>query len=302
MIKINIRNFKIIFAVFSLLFLSCSVSICRDTHDSTDTEFEQFLKKLKYPKGISNNHMLELSYGLSLPGFSGNFQSHLVKAFSLGIRYGFVRLDSISTLPGNLYFASEYTSLDNESSHLKLNREKITEGLTTDAWRFGFGYSNGYGYNLDADSRFILYNSGNLVWTKVDFENYPSNPADSSVFALYDDVFRFGTSFDMGIITDLMPYLKFDLNYEHQIIFPRHLVLKWLGSSSIELFVQRFIDLYGIERLNLDSKSLPLANFILKNAVSLLFYEFRRHQMNWPFPSEAPMNYDNVKIGLKLVF
>ncbi len=295
-------NIKIILSIFFIIIFSYSASLCRDNNDSTDTQFGQFLKKLKYPGGVTNNHMLEFSYGLNLPSFSGNSGPNLVKAFSIGISYGFVRLDTITVLPKNLYYASESIFLSDMSSHLKLNHEKIKSGLTTDAWRFGFGYCNGYGYNLDAGTKFILYNTGNIIWTKVDFENYPDNHADSSLFLLYDDEFRFGSSFDMGIITDIMPYLKFDLNYEHQIIFPRHLVFKWLGSSSLELLAQRFIDLYCIDALKLDSKSLPLANFVIKNTISFLFYEFRRNQMNWPFPSEAPLNYDNMRIGLKLVF
>ncbi|OGU18338.1 MAG: hypothetical protein A2X61_05885 [Ignavibacteria bacterium GWB2_35_12] len=300
--KFNITFVNKLFFLFFLI-STCIYSFSQNKNDTAKiSDFGQFLNKLKYPEDVKNSYMLELSYGLSLPGFGGKFSTPIVKAFSLDIRYGFVRLDSIFTLPHNYYFASEFAFLRNASSHLKLNREKITSGVTTDAWCFGFGYSNGYGYTPNDDSKFTLYNSGTINWSKVDIENFPSNPADSNIAKLYDEEFRFGTSFDCGFIVDVIPVLKFDLGYEHQIIFPRHLAWKWLGSSSIELFFQRAIDLYGIEILKLDNKNLPIINFIIKNAVSFIFYEFRRHQMNWPFKSETPMNYDNMKIGLKFVF
>lgn len=275
-------------------------------HAKNDTsrisEIDNFLNKLKYPKEVKNNYFLELYYGLELPGFGGQFNTPIVKAFSLDLRYGFLRLDTSFTQIGNYYFASEYTFLRNTSSYLKLDRKKITNGVTTDAWCFGFGYSNGYGYSLKDKTKFTLYNSGTINWTKVDIENFPSNPSDSNIAVLFDEEFRFGTSFDCGLLIDVMPVLKFDIGYEHQIIFPRHLALKWLGSSSLELLIQRAIDLYGIEVINLNRSNLPAVNFLIKNAISFLFYEFRRHQMNWPFKSETPMNYDNMRIGLKLVF
>ena len=296
---VKLKLIIVIYFLFSIL----NTTLCYGKNDSSRiSEIDRILNKLKFSESVKNNYFLELYYGLNLPGFGGYFNTPIVKAFSLDLRYGFVRIDTSFTPLGNYYFASEFTFLRNTSSYLKLDRKKITNGVTTDAWCFGFGYSNGYGYSFKDNTKFTLYNSGNINWSKVDIENFPSNPIDSNTASLYDEEFRFGTAFDCGLIIDVLPVLKFDLGYEHQIIFPRHLALKWLGSSGLELIIQRTIDLYLIDLLNLNRSQLPAVNFLLKNAVSFLFYEFRRHQMNWPFKSEIPLNYDNMRIGVKLIF
>ena len=86
------------------------------------------------------------------------------------------------------------------------------------------------------------------------------------------------------------------------LVFPQHLVFKWMTSSFTELLLQRIIDYFGIDYIKQFPKCFPLINFFAKNTVSVLFYELRRKQMNWFFSTREPVNYDNFKIGLSYIF
>ncbi|MBI5324224.1 MAG: hypothetical protein HZB41_02915, partial [Ignavibacteriae bacterium] len=117
---------KFIIGIFLLLSV-LSTTLCYDNKDTSRiSEIDRILNKLKFSESVKNHYFLELSYGLSLPGFGGSFNTPIVKAFSLDIRYGFLRLDTLFTPPGNYYYASEYTFLRNTSPYLKFDRKKIT--------------------------------------------------------------------------------------------------------------------------------------------------------------------------------
>ena len=49
-------------------------------------------------------------------------------------------------------------------------------------------------------------------------------------------------------------------------------------------------------------KSLPIFNFILRNAVAYGFKELRREKMNWPFDTAAPLNITSWNVGLSVSF
>jgi hypothetical protein len=46
----------------------------------------------------------------------------------------------------------------------------------------------------------------------------------------------------------------------------------------------------------------PIVNFVLKNALAYGIYELRQEKMNWPFSSEAPLAFDQFKVGVTFIF
>ncbi len=174
-------------------------------------------------------------------------------------------------------------------------------------WRFGVGWSSGYGYKLGESSAIIPYYTSTLNWSNIDF-TYPEKynflyPIRILIrLNLYDESFRFGTSSEGGVRVKVIDNLMLDAGYERSIVFQRHLFWKWAGSALIEAAAQGLLDGFINKIFKSSPAAGPVVNFLLKNALSYGLYELRQDQMNWPFPSEAPIAYDQFKFGVTVVF
>jgi hypothetical protein len=145
-----------------------------------------------------------------------------------------------------------------------------------------------------------------LDWTNIDFSN-PLNyltiiDADQNILKYYDESFRFGTSTEAGVRYQALKNIVLDAGYERAIVFQRHLFWKWTGSALIESVAQGLADMFVDEVFDSSPTAAPIVNFLLKNGLSYGLYELRQKKMNWPFPSEAPISYDQFKFGVTFVF
>jgi hypothetical protein len=77
--------------------------------------------------------------------------------------------------------------------------------------------------------------------------------------------------------------------------------LKWLGSAAIETALYRWVGYFETDLIEMHGEYFPALNFIYKSAVSLIIYELRRDNMNWPFATAAPMSFDQFKLGITLL-
>ena len=266
------------------------------------TGFEKFIRRFEYSKNIDNKNLIEIHYGYSFFSYPNKqVKSRLSNVFLLEIRYGFQRIEEKYKKSQFPYFSSESIFIGNYSSHMSI-KQWLDGGKTTDDWRFGFDYRNGLGYNFGKSSNIIFYHSGNIIWNKIDFENLGETRAEQRRFDILDEEYKFGSSFGTGISYLPSDYLSLNCGYEHTLVFPQHLVLKWMVSSFTELLIQRTIDYFGVDYIKQFPKYFPIINVIVKNTVSLLFYELRRKQMNWFFSTREPANYDSFKIGISYIF
>lgn len=266
------------------------------------SSFEKFIRRFEYSKNVDNKNLIEIQYGYSIFSYPNKeVKSRLSNIFLVEIRYGFERIEDNYHLSHFPYLSSESVFLGNYSSHMSL-KQWLDGGKTTDNWRFGFDYRNGLGYNLNQNSKLIFYHSGNIVWSKIDFENPGETQGEQKRFDVFDEEYKFGSSFGTGISFFPSQYLSLNCGYEHSLVFSQHLVFKWMLSSFTELATQRTIDYFAVDYINKFPKFYPIVNLIAKNAVSLLFYELRRKQMNWYFSTTEPINYDSFKIGITYIF
>jgi hypothetical protein len=172
-------------------------------------------------------------------------------------------------------------------------------------WRFGAGWSSGYGYKLGENSAIIPYYSYTLNWSNMDFmypDALPDTSRDIQTLNLYDESFRFGTSAEGGVRVKLIENLMLDAGYERSIVFQRHLFWKWAGSALIEVAAQGLLDSFINEVFESSPAAGPVVNFLLKNALAYGLYELRQDEMNWPFGGEPPIAYDQFKFGMTFVF
>ncbi len=198
-----------------------------------------------------------------------------------------------------------YLYLSNESNKLA-GKEAVGTEIESDMWRFGAGWSSGYGYKLGENSSIVPYYSWALNWSNIDFTDpgvltLVPDP-DQEILNLYDESFSFGTSSEGGVRVKVIENLMFDAGYERSIVFQRHLFWKWAGSALIEAAAQGLLDGFINNIFKSSPDAGPIVNFLLKNALAYGIYELRQDQMNWPFPSEAPIAYDQFKFGVTVVF
>jgi len=296
---------KFIFLIYICLFpliLNVGILISQDDKDTlSDTNFEDFLNFLYQSKNVQlNNNYLNLAYGTSNMHSGYGFQNRLSLAYNFKIEYGFLRISPTDD-DLILYMASEGAYLGNVSSHLKPKSWK-NSGLLFDAWNFGLNYKNGFGYRFDDDFQLFFLHYGSLDWKKIDFETFSDDESINRSLKGYNQDFRFGTSYESEIRAILSNFLMFQINYSESHLFRRHLLGIWSLSALGELILQRGIDIFMPELINYIPHFQPILNFAIKTFVSAVIYSKRKSNAYFPFSSEPPLRFENIRFSIGLSF
>jgi len=247
---------------------------------------------------------ISLQYGLANISRT-DIQSEFVDPSLLELKLGYIKDRNAWGTDYIIKHSYKYLYLSNESNKLA-GKEAVGTEIKSDMWRFGVGWSSGYGYKLSESSAIIPYYSYTLNWSNINFM-YPdvltfAPDPDVDILNLYDESIRFGTSTEGGVRVKIIENLMLDAGYERSIVFQRHLFWKWAGSAVIEAAAQGLLDTFIKEVFKSSPAAGPVVNFLLKNALSYGLYELRQDKMNWPFPSEPPIAYDQFKFGVTVVF
>jgi hypothetical protein len=288
--------------IISFLVLSVHSSVAYEWRDTTKSIFEEYIETLSVAEFIKNRPTLELTYGFSQPTLSKTrYPDDFTSTFDIDFRYGFTRT-TYRQLPANLiYVAGEHVIIATNSYFLKPSFMEF-EGNPTDAWRFGLGYANGYGYQLGADSRLVFFHGGNILWNKVNIEFDTPEDDKYNYLSKFNETMRFGHSFEIGVKYQFLSFAHLKAGYEYAIFFPGYEFPEWIGSFTPEILIQRIIDFIAIKRSKDNPANFPIIVTAVKGIVSFAFYELRRNQAYWPFESDQPMNYDTFKLGFSFVF
>lgn len=290
--------------IYIFLFL-CSFSAKSDLdyEEEEKTVGERIIDKFyNYPKLPENRVTLDLVYGFSSIDLPDGFEGLSISGtYDLELRYGFTRINEELDVADRFYYASEYAMLANSSTFLK-PYFWLSTGINVDSWRFGIAYKNGYGYRINNDRRLILYHSGILNWTSIDFEEIPVRQDQRDFILHYDEQVKFGMSYEGGMIFGIYENLNMNVAFEQALVYPYHEFLKWSGSATIDLLFQRTIDFFGDDLLEEYPDLYPVFNFLIKNGYSYVVYRFRKDQMNWPFDSSPALTYDHFKLGFTVIF
>ena len=289
--------------IFFLLFLINDCAFCDSNYTDDSQKFQEILRRIyKLPKHVKNRVTLEYSYGLSsLSVLKSKYGEELSNAYQSSFNYGFTRIDTVTFAYNLAKYAHDFAFLENISSKMKPFSWKYN-GKTTDTWRFGFGFSNAWGWSLDVNRYLFLYHSATLSWSNINFEQGTSVPNYQEYLKNFENHFKFGTSFGTGIKANITNILYFDLGYEHLLVHPEFNFVPWFGTAMIELLFQRSIDYLFEDIFYRLGNSYPLYNFVLKNAMSIAFNELRRRNSFAPFESKSPVNFDSIRLGVSLVF
>jgi len=262
----------------------------KDDWDDFNFEFDMF-KNYKSPS-------ISLTYGFSsinINNFSGSFANHNIPE----VKLGYTTEKPTREEEGILRYKYNYLFLSNVTTDI--SGTPTSNEIESNLWRFGFGWANGYGYDLGA-SAIIPYNSYSFAWSRLDVKNFPTNQEDAAKLALFDDAFRFGTGSEAGLRIQLIPLVNLEVGYERSVIFERHLFWKWAGSALVEGAGHWALDAFVEKIMDSSPYAAPIVGFVLKSALSYGIYELRQEKMNWPFKSAAPLSYDQFKFGVTFNF
>ena len=170
--------------------------------------------------------------------------------------------------------------------------------------RFGIGNRMGYGYKLGPIA-LIPYHQIEVMVNSVDFivpNNLELTQDQLDVLERYPGKARLGLSYGGGAKLDLFRKLSVNAAYETNIIYPRLLFGQWLGSFIIQEIGMGIATYFGDDIVEASPLFGPLLYWGIKNGLSLLYFSQLREGMNWPFKSEAPISYVNLKLGVQLTF
>jgi len=246
---------------------------------------------------------MSLQYGLANMS-RPDIQSQFVDPALLELKLGYIKNRDAWQTDYIIKQSYKYLYLSNESNKLAGKEAAGTE-IESDMWRFGAGWSSGYGYKLGESSAIIPYYSYTLNWSNINFgypDALPDTSKDIQTLNLYDESIRFGTSSEGGVRVKIIENLMLDAGYERSIVFQRHLFWKWAGSAIIEVAAQGLLDSFINEVFKSSPAAGPVVNFLLKNALAYGIYELRQDEMNWPFGGEPPIAYDQFKFGVTVMF
>lgn len=238
---------------------------------------------------------LSLNYGLykmSHKDLNGNFAEP--RAFQLKI--GHTDINEVWQSENLLTSRFNYISVSNITTDLA-DIAADDPDYETNSWKIEVGKSTGYGYKLGPTALFLT--SGNTIdWTRLKMTETPGDSLDKELTGLFNNTFRFGTSFEAGLRFQIIPQVSLEADYERSVVFPRHLFWKWLGSAAIENAGQFLIDRFIDEIVDSSPYFAPIISFLLKNGLNYGIYELRKDKMNWPFKSVAPLMYEQYKFGI----
>lgn len=294
------RHFRLLLLSALLLFLSVP-SIAQEENEEKNKdkkwrwEFDDLDFSLKKSKPT-----ISLQYGLS-QSQRDDLNASIVDPALFEIKLGYIKDRTAWGKDNIIKHNFRYLFLSNISNNISGN-DGSTDNVGTETWRFGFGRSSGYGYKLSESAAIIPYYTYTLNWSRVDFQNDVTNENDQRILDYYDESFRFGTSSEGGLRIQFIDNIAIEAGYERAIVFQRHLFWKWAGSAVIEGAAQGLLDTFINEVFKSSPAAGPIVNFVLKNALAYGIYELRRDKMNWPFSSEAPLTFDQFKVGVTFVF
>ena len=298
------KLFRITLLYLTILFAPFQIS----AQDSTETEEEwKWDEEWKteweeeWAAWSNKKPTISLNYGfseISRTDVQAPFSDNNLIELKLGYTY-----KKITKYADNIEKSTfNYGFLNRNSTELAGGSES-TSDIETNNWQFGVGWSSGYGYRLGESASISPYYTSSLTWTNLDFtDDSLMYPEDERIKELYDETFRFGSSYESGVRIHATDLIALEGGYERSIVFERHLFWKWAGSAIIEIGANSVLDVFIKEIFKSSPSAGPIVFFVLKSALGYGLYELRQDKMNWPFPSAPPIAMDNFKFGVTLTF
>ena len=271
-------------------------------------KFENPIYKRKYNQYIrsfwfQSRTLIELTYGFGKPN-QYYFENDFAPVGNFEFKLGRSEIDKFNVT--NVELNERYLFVSSISSNSAIG-DAATNEITTKAFRFGIGSTDGFGYESSTVS-VIPYVAQAFTWTKLqDFsdsikpESGNNSSNDFDILNRYWGTFRFGDRALYGIKADILSSVQLNFNYETAVVYPRHLFWNWAGSFAISQIGYNALG-YSLDKLVDDNNIIgPIINSLVRAGYLYGYYLLREKNMNWPFSTEAPLRYEMFNFGVSLV-
>ncbi|MBL7997257.1 MAG: hypothetical protein JNL32_01345 [Candidatus Kapabacteria bacterium] len=253
-----------------------------------------------------------------------------IKEFTLRFEYGSggVRLNDATLSPGPLRFAEihagneSFSPLSKTKSVMRythdglfggvfgndmlgVRRDSTTFGLS--GWRWGYRSTSGFAYTNDEGTpRLGLLHTGGLVWTYLSTQSAADPTAQPQSATEYPRYAAFTNSV-LGSHTGATVRYGFGgvgitLNYQRTLMFNNYSFWGWIGSGMIEGLSQTLLTQLIEKQLRTSPRTMPVANLLLRSALSFAFYQLRRNSQHFPFGGNTPLEFNQVTAGVNIAF
>jgi len=286
----------------SLIIIFCLFVYGTNAQMEDESRAKRFINNFySKPDHVVNQVLLIGEYGLSsLNSYNLTSAVKFSPTQNLEFYYGFIRVDTETGNPGLFKHQSEFVFIGNVSTDFKTFDVDYSE-YGTDAWRFGFGLNDGFGFMVNGEPTLFLSHSTAFSFSRIDFYNFPQGEADRKIFRQFNHEFKFGQIYSGGIKYKIHSIFHVNAQYEISQYYGNYQFLPWFGMWLIDNVLQRWIDYFEPDLIKVMDNNYPWVKFVYKNFISLLSYQLRKHEMYFPFDSEAPLYYDAFKIGITLI-
>lgn len=285
MLELNKFKWQLITAIF---FINTLYLISEEN----DKKFEYFFKKL-YQEKIEaiNNPVLGVEFLNPHISYDGK---ELPKNLGIQMFYGFFREVSEYYYEDFVYHSHEFAFGGNITT--KLNPESNSAQIF-DNWRFGLGWQNGYAYNFE-NFKLYLIHRGTFNWNKITLNYIPEN---NNLRRIQNDL-RFGNSFSSGLMLQVYKPIHIGLFYEKSLVHLRYTFINNMVYWTIENVIQRTPDFFEESLVKRYQNMYPIYYFLYKTSVSLIMYNLRRENINWPLESPEALVIHSFKVDFRFIF
>lgn len=271
-----------------------------------ETRLERFIDNFySKPHYVENHPMVKTTAGIDHFDMNNLVQSiEFKRNYSFSLAYGFFRKDTTLEKLDFYGHASEWVFFENISTTFK-NFENNAPGINTDTWRFGFTYEDGFGQNISQDNSIMLLHAMAFTWSHIDYdiaETVLENDPKFETIRKFDENIKFGNMYQGGIRLNLNDHFNIDLLYQKSLMYRNFRFFKWSGSYLVDNVVQRWIDYFEPDLIDIFGDNYPVLKFAYKNTASFILYKMRENSMYYPFDSDPAFYSDSYKIAFTFVF
>ncbi|MCS7013150.1 MAG: hypothetical protein RMI34_00185 [Chloroherpetonaceae bacterium] len=240
---------------------------------------------------------LETSYGFatsSLPEFERPIATTLHIEAMVGVkRYLFSpHSDMLVDYAHPHFFLSYYIVLPTSPE------SGVGSGVATlNLFRGGFGIRDGIGYRLEQIAVTPSISSAMLL-AQPRFSRLPADPDSAAAANRFSSNWLFGTATAAGIDLQVGTFFALNCYYDWTLVFPRFVPLQFLGSHLLQWGLQIGAGYFIDAVFGKFPALLPVAHFLIKNAINYVLYALRTRAMHFPFHSEPPLSVQTFKLGI----